>query len=187
MITLGNVKIISLMPTFMKSDIFTTAVCDALSPYFNQMEEDNLAYLIYVQIDRLDSDALDELAWEMNCTWYAPSESIEIRRDVLKNAIKVHMIKGTPAAVEMVIGSVFGSGRVEEWFDFGGTPGTFRVMTDNVTATGAQANRFIEIIEAVKRKSAHLDQIIIEMAAQLNMYVGVAVHTGDTLTIRQVV
>lgn len=187
MITLGNVRMISLIPSFMKQDPFVVAVCEAFSPYFNQMEGDNQAYLIVNQIERLGSSDLDELAQEMNCTWYNPADSMEIKQTVLKNAIKVHLLKGTAEAVEIAVRSVFGDGYVEEWFEYDGQPGCFRIVTNNRAANEGQAARLMQIVESVKRKGAHLDEIVVALASQLKMHIGIAIHIGDTQTFRQVI
>ncbi len=43
----------------------------------------------------------------------------------------VHTFRGTPYAVEQVIQTYFGDGEVSEWFEYGGQPGMFKVVTTN--------------------------------------------------------
>lgn len=187
MINLGNVNLINLQTKHMQQDPTTRALCEALNPHFQQLADEVKACLIYPRVNLLDHAALDELAWQMNITWYDTNADLDIKRQLAKSAIKVHKHRGTPYAVEEVIQTYFGDGYVLEWFEYGGAPYMFKVVTNNPTITGEQANLFIQVLEKVKRKSAHLEAIIIALSGEMNMYYAGVVHTGDRLEIRQVV
>mgnify|MGYP000897796282 CR=1 FL=1 len=187
MINLKNVDLIKLMPSYIQKDPTTQALCAALTSQFRQLADEVKACLILPRVDTLDSVALDELAWQLHIDWYDANASVEIKRQLIKNAIKVHRYRGTPYAVEQVIQDYFGDGYVEEWFEYNGQPYHFRVVTSNPSVTGELANQFAMTVESVKNVRSRLEQIIISMTAEMQIYCGNVLHTGDFITIEQVV
>lgn len=184
---LSNIDLLSLQTSVMKEDITTIAMCQALNPKFIELENETKLCLIYSRIDDLEENILDELAFELHIEWYDATAPIEVKRNLVKNSDKVHMYLGTPYAVEQVIEDYFGDGEVEEWFKYGGAPFYFNVITSNSAVTTELANQFIKAIESVKNKSSRLDQIIISLSAEFNIYFAGVVHSGDISTVRQVV
>lgn len=183
--TLDNIDFLKLMPNFLREDEFVIALSDSLNPVFRGLSQDTKLHLLQSNLDAFTEPELDLLSIDLDCTWYDSSLKIDAKRQLLSQAISVHMIKGTKAAVEMVVNTIFGSGRVAEWFEFNGVPGTFRIITSNKDATESQAQRLIKTIDAVKRATSKLDRVVIELVASIsNVRVGMAVHIKDTLTVR---
>lgn len=183
---LSNLSLLDLQTSFMKQDITTIAMCNALEPQFRQLSEEVKLCLIYSQIDNLDDATLNELAWQMSIDWYDINANLETKKTIVKNAIKVHRYRGTPYAVEEVIQTYFGDGYVQEWFEYGGEPYMFKVITTNPSVTSELANQFIKVLNSVKNVRSHLEEIIVSLSGEMNIYFGSAVHTGDFLEIRQV-
>lgn len=186
MMTFANIDLIRLMPAFLRADPYVEALCSVLNPYFHELDTETKLYLVLNQIDRLVEYDLDALAAEMELTWYSTADSIETKRSVIKTAAEILRIKGTVGAVEGAVQSVFGDGKVLEWFEYSGQPGHFKVITNNYKATDTMSERFLQIVDKVKRKSAHLDQIIVELASQMQANFGLVLHLGETITVRQV-
>ena len=183
---LKNVNLLDLQTTHMKNDPTTQALCIALNPKFQQLAEDVKKVLIYSNLDNLDEKALDELAWQMDITWYNANADTEIKRSLVKKAIKVFRHVGTPYAVEEVINIYFGDGEVQEWYEYDGEPYMFKVLISNPSVTTDLANQFIEVLNTVKNTRSHLEQIIISLSADLNIFYGGIVHVGDNIQVRQV-
>ena len=68
-------------------------------------------------IDELPEIILDVLAVELRTPAYSESYAIEVKRELIKGTLAFYSKLGTPSAVNWVIRSVFGNGKVEEWFD----------------------------------------------------------------------
>mgnify|MGYP000365305309 CR=1 FL=1 len=187
MIILKDVDLLSLQTSYMKQDTTTKAMCAALTPEFQKLSEEVKTCLIFSRINELDSEALDELAWQLHIDWYDANADIEVKRQIIKNALKVHRYRGTPYAVEQVVQDYFGDGHVEEWFEYGGDPYHFRVVTSNPSVTGEMAEQFVKAVEKVKNVRSHLEQVIISMSAEMQIYLGFVLHTGDLITVEQVV
>lgn len=116
-----------------------------------------LVVLIYPAIDNLPSDLVDALAIQLHCDFYDSRLPLEIRRKLVKTSIAWHRIKGTPAAVEMLLQTLYQDAHVSEWFEYGGRPYFFRVEVDISNTeeganpdTMAQVKRVIELAKNVR-------------------------------------
>ena len=184
---INNIDLLALQTKVMQSDPTTIGLCAALTPQLNMVSNQIDSILIYSNIDELSHEVLDILAWQFRVDWYVSNADIDTKRRLIKNAFKVHKSKGTAYAVEQVVQDMFGDGEVQEWYEYGGQPYHFKVITTNPSVTAELANQFNMVVNAVKRRSTILEQIIISLSAELNIYYAGVVHTGDNLTIRQVV
>lgn len=180
-----NLSLLELQTESMKKDPTTIAMCAALEPLLKQIAVSIDKSVIVPDIDNVSEEVLNELAWQWHVDFY--EGTVEQKRQLVKNALIIHLTKGTPFAVETLIQTIFGQGRVEEWFAYDGQPYHFRVIVDNISATGEQADKFIRLLDSAKNKRSKLDQILIGMSADFNIYTAAIVHTGDTLTLIQVV
>lgn len=180
---LKNVDLLSLQTTSMKADPTIQAMCAALTPQFRQLAEEVKLCMIYSRVDELDEAALDELAWQMHIDWYDATADITIKRQLIKTADDVHRKLGTPAAVEDIIKTYFGDGQVQEWWEYGGTNGMFNVLTTNASISDTLAAQFARVIEPVKRKSQHLDQVIVNLSGTVSEYHACVVHVGDFISV----
>lgn len=102
---------------------------------------------------------------------------------MIKNAIPFHRRKGTPSAIDDLISLLFGEGRVEEWFEYGGEPHHFQVITNNTDVTSNRAEEFIRAVESVSRLSVVLDRVAITQAEDLGIYFGGTVHMTEEFII----
>lgn len=156
---LDDIDLLSLQTAQMQKDSTVIALCKALNPKFQQLGKEVKACLIYSRIDYLGSYILDELAWQMHVDWYKATASIDVKRNLIKNALKIHRHKGTPYAVEQVVKDYFGDGYVEEWFEYAGAPYMFRVIV-NICALENGLNEFYKILDSVKNTRSHLEAVI---------------------------
>ncbi|WP_373220877.1 phage tail protein I [Mediterraneibacter gnavus] len=116
--------------------------------------------LIYSRIDELPEELVDILAFDMHVDWYDYSYPLEVKRDILKNSVKVHKKMGTKYAIEHALGALYPQSEVEEWFEYEGEPHHFRIVCD-VTSNRITAS-YTDIVNAVKmykRLSSHMDEV----------------------------
>ena len=135
-----------------------------------------------LHLNDLDDVILDYLLWE-KCIGWAEGLTSETTREqkinLINAAIELHRTKGTPYAVELLINILFGDGKVEEWFEYGGEPYHFRVVTTNPTATNDKAQQFIEAINYVKNERSHLENVILIQSEKMDLYWGGVVQIGS--------
>lgn len=129
--------------------------------------------LIYARIDELEENVLDILAYDLHVDWYAYDYPIAAKRAIIKDSVAVHKRLGTLYAVKKALGSVYPQSEVEEWFDYGGEPFSFRVILD-VTNARASAEYFTvnKAVESYKRLTAHMDDLIYQCRAALEIRIG---------------
>lgn len=188
---LNSIDLVKLQSKWMQQDKVTKGLCAALTPQLQVLAGEIIKALglplASIDYTKLQEEVMDQLALDLLISWYDFGADLQTKAEVIKNGNNFHSIVGTPAAVEAVMQVYFGDGEVQEWFQYDGEPGMFKVITSNVTVTGEKINEFIAILNAVKRGSAWLEEVIIAMSGEFNINYGYAVHTGDFLTIRQVV
>lgn len=184
---LNDLDLLKLQTKYMQNDQTVKGFSAALTEQFKQLSLEVSNVLIYSRIDQLPEEVLDIFAWQFDVDWYDANSDISVKIQAINDALLIHQIRGTPAAVQKVIEIYFGDGEVEEWFDYDGLPFHFRVTTNNPEATNEKAALLATAVEKVKRKSAVLDSVIIKTGDTMNLYDGFVLHTGDILTIEQVV
>lgn len=113
---------------------------------------------VFASIDTATGNVLDLLAIELGTQYYDDSLPIQTKRKLIKNTLVWHMNAGTPQAVEELVASVFGSGKVEEWFEYGGDPYYFKVITDTAM-TPEMVDYFFGMICKVKNVRSHIQSI----------------------------
>lgn len=118
---------------------------------------------VFSALDYMDHQVLDYLAVEFRIATYEQSYPIETKRALIRNAMGVSAHLGTAAAVQQVATTIFGESRVEEWFEYGGDPYHFRVITSNVDANQNQAEALRKTIDATKNLRSILEDVLIEV------------------------
>lgn len=123
--------------------------------------------LIYSRIEELSEDLLDLLAYDLHCDWYDYRYPVEVKRNILKNNIKIHRKLGTKYAVEKALADVYSTAKVKEWFEYNGSPFCFKV-TVNVSQTGIDEKTTKEIeakMKFYKNVRSHCDGVFYRMDA----------------------
>lgn len=184
---LKTVDVLALQTKHMKKDVAVQGYSAALTEQMRKLAVEISQASIYARIDMLPEPVLDILAWQFNVLWYETSETIEAKRQAIKHSIEIHRIKGTPAAIERVVEIYFGDGKVEEWFEYAGAPGHFRITTSNPSATAEKAILIQKAVGAVKRYSSVLDGVTINMSEDNRLYMGFVAQMASEITVGQVI
>ena len=128
--------------------------------------------LIYPAIDMLGSELINTLAIQMHCDFYDDTLPLVVRRNLVKNSIAWHRIKGTPAAVEQMIQTVYQTGVVEEWFDYGGEPFFFKVNLGDSQITTQKIKNLIKMINVSKNVRSWLEVLRFSKSIDITRYLG---------------
>lgn len=154
-------------------------VANLIDEKMHELDQMSELVSLYPRIDELSSNLINELAIQLHVDFYDTTFSLGKRRALVKNSVLWHMKKGTPAAVIGVISAAFDNASIEEWFQYGGNPYTFRLTTSGFTDKDSY-NQIIKAINATKNTRSHLDSITAETDAQLNLYTGSVMHLQST-------
>lgn len=187
MTNIEKLKVLSLLPPLLQKDRDIIAAANSLDISAKSTYQ-LIQQLNFITNPNLnDHKLLDAVAADFHVDFYDKEFSIEIKQNLIEESMILHMEKGTGAAVEDLITAVFGEGKVEEWFEYGGLPYHFKVITSNPEVTNERAQEFIRALESVKRKSAVLETVTILQSENMKLYVGTVTHTGGKYLFRQVV
>ena len=173
---LTNLEFMKLLPQFMQNDSAVRGLAAGIDSIIPQLAAEIEKLSTWDCIDELSEAELDDLAWELNIQWYDTGASMDVKRNLVRGSDAVHKKLGTKWAVENVINTYFGDGYIEEWFQYGGDPGCFRVYSSNPSLNESKFAEFISILNKVKRASAQLDGVFINLSGQMNLYAGAAIH-----------
>lgn len=147
-------------------DLYGSQITQILPDYFSQMAEvKSLSYAVsqavkrlikycrnigvYSQVEYLTEDMLDMLAVELDTQHYDNSLSLETKRKIIKNTLVWYMSAGTPSAVEELVETVFGEGKVTEWFEYADDPYYFKIQT-NALMTQDIIYEFTRLLQKAK-------------------------------------
>ena len=173
---LSDLEFIKLLPQFMQEDCSVRGLAAGIDSIVPQLAAEIEKLSTWDCIDKLTEAELDELAWELNVLWYDMSAPIDVKRNLVRESDQVYQKLGTKWAVENVINTYFGDGNIEEWFQYGGEPGRFRVYSSNPTLNEGKFTEFLNLLNKVKRASAQLDGVFITLSGEMNLHTGVALH-----------
>ena len=167
MIKLQDSNIIDILPEAFTSDPKNIALGYALQRAIQRLIGYSRTTSVYSTIETADDSVLDMLAAELDTQYYDVNLDIAAKRKLVENTLVRYGKAGTPAAVEELISSVFGEGRVEEWFDYGGAPFYFKVYTDAMF-TEDMISKFDNMLENVKNTRSKLETIVGEKILKQN-------------------
>lgn len=136
------------------------------------------------RLDELSGTILDLLNWQYHTDFYEPLHlSDEIKRDLIRQSVGWHRIKGTTAAVEWLCEAAFREAEVQEWFDYGGEPYHFRITTKGFATTPDGFATYKRLINSAKSVRSHLDSISVDYSPEkpLTINVGIARFRAGSL------
>lgn len=166
------------LPTVLQNDTNMQALAAAVATELEQLAENVRLAQLYTRIDELDETMLDTLAADFKVDWWRPEATIEEKRNALKASWYVHKHLGTKSAIETAVADYLGSGKVEEWFEYGGQPHHFRVASENNTAIITNYDAFMAVLEVVQRRSSVLEHITALLHHTQALYFGTALRVG---------
>lgn len=141
----------------------------ALSLAAAELHQKTMDYIdrsqIYTAIDRAAEEVLDALAVCWKIDWYDTEYDIDQKRRIVKTALSIRRTMGTVGAVRTQADAIYPGTTVEEWWQYGGTHGRFRLRVNVVTVEEQEQFRMMSLAEierrlaAAKRFSAHLEEV----------------------------
>lgn len=125
---------------------------------------------IYTLIDSRPEEILDVLAVQFKVDWYDSSYPLQAKRNIIKTALEVRRYYGTDWATLKAISAIYPRSEIEQWYDYGGTPGHFRVICSVDGALLPVKRREIRrSVNIYKRMAAHLDSLYLQVQTGLEV------------------
>lgn len=160
MMRLTNIVSKKLLPLFMRNDSFDLSLCTGLDEIVKDMDSrigQNLRF--WNNFDNMNEAQLDEAAEELKVHWYRYDVSVDQKREIIKAAKSIKAKLGTPYAIEEVLKIYFRDATLVEWWQYGGTRKHFKIQTYNTSTVNEDAEKFISVLDKIKRKAAILDYV----------------------------
>lgn len=180
MINLKDGKFTDIAPYNIASQPEVQAIAYAIGRQIAQVCAYADSARVYAAVEKLPEPALDVLAVELRAPAYDENYSIGVKRTLVQGALTFFMKMGTPYAVNKIIEAIFETGYIKEWFDYDGETFHFKAYTTNPAITPGDVDEFQRVLSTVKRLSAWLDEIILDLATDpMQAYLGHWLHTGE--------
>lgn len=159
MTSLRDSQIADILPDILKYRPDVQAVSYAIRMQIARIYDLSQRCRMLAGIDVIGEDVLDLLALELQSIYYDTGLPIDKKRDIIKSTLKWHWYGGTKASVEDYIRAIFGGGSVTEWYEYGGSPYTFKVDAED-TGSPMSIGRVIETIFKIKRPDTTFETYI---------------------------
>jgi phage tail P2-like protein len=153
-------KTIDIVPSSIANDPQVQSACHAIDKELEEIYGCIPSILFWPFINEQVPPLLDVLAWEMHVDVWAGWEgelSVEMKRQLINESIEWHRYKGTKWAVQHMLDTVFQGGKVTEWYEYGGDPYFFRVITQEDVVDPQAMLNVIKAIYAVKNARSWMD------------------------------
>lgn len=163
-----------------------TPLEEALEQAVNKGKPDLTPVAQLMNPDTCPAHLLGWLAWAFSVDVWEPKWPEDRKRATIRNAIKIHRVKGTRGAVRRALGAIGFEVEISEWFENGEAPRTFRIdaVSDDILEAGFPVSTELldmvsTLIDNVKPVAAHYSLRVGERMAT-NAYV----RTGTRQQVR---
>lgn len=161
--SLREARIVDGVPRIVAGQDWVQALSEALGVLHEKTLDFADASQIYTELDTAPEEILDALAVNWKIDWYDTGYTVEQKRRIVKTALTVRRLMGTVRAVKLQADAIYPGTEAEEWFDYGGDPGYFRLFV-NITDTTAEhpvvfmsPEEIERRLTTAKRWSAHME------------------------------
>lgn len=161
---LSELDFLRLLPAFMHDDKTVIALCKAVNELLGPPCGRLKTIRTWDQIENLNENELDEMAWEQDVDWYdSQNMTLNEKRATIKLAQQIKRKRGTKWAVERLISAYIGDGYVLEWYenDIEGftNPYTFVALTTNTEIDQESYTKFIEAVKVAKNERSRISGV----------------------------
>ena len=184
---MANYGLLDIVPENLLEDKHIRKITEVIDAALKDIYPETAYPALISRIDELDSDTIDSLAWQWHVDFYDQNLSLNKRRALVKNSIRWHIKKGTKAAVEEMVQTVFESGRVTEWFEYGGEPYHFKIdLLSAPRIVQEDLEKVVRVINSVKNTRSWLDSLGFIRESEGKQYYGIAPHLHKRYGVSQV-
>lgn len=155
-----SISLLDILPNSILTDPQITSAAKALDAELQSVTRAVVETLHLPRLDVLPETVVDLLAWQWHVDYYEPiGMDLDTKRRLVRESIAWHRMKGTPAAIEAVASAAFDKTTVKEWYEYGGKPYYFKIVTEDVTTDKDTLNRLRRAVDSVKNVRSWLEEI----------------------------
>lgn len=179
-------KTLEIVPSSIRNDPQVISACEAIDAELEAIYECMSAVpggiLFWPFTDQQTEPMLDIIAWEMHVDIWQGWDgdlTVEEKRDLINKSIEWHRHLGTKGVVEDMLRTVFKTGYVSEWYEYGGRPYYFRVTLQEPLGNAERLQRVMDGIMAVKNVRSWMEEeggiVVPDQVSTAQMYVAVII------------
>ncbi len=178
----SRASILSAFPYALAEDENIFALAELTADELLRICEDNEKLKIYTDIYKLGEELLDILARDFKVDWYLYDGDLESKRAQIESSFYVHRHLGTKGALLWALSDTFPGTNIEEWFEYDGRAGYFRIRSTNPQIT-ADVESLLDLIGKVKRASALLESVELSLTSDGGVTYSVACEMSGKIDI----
>lgn len=185
--SLRDAQIVDGLPRILREQAWVKALSLAAAELHRKTMDYIDGSQIYTAIDLVAEEVLDALAVNWKIDWYDTDYDIEQKRRIVKTALNIRRTMGTVGAAREQVNAIYPGTTLEEWFEYGGEPGYFRLRVNIVTVEEQEKFAMMSHAEierrlaAAKRFSAHLEEVEYYDAGGVATAYGIAANIGGAI------
>lgn len=138
--------------------------------------------MIFRNLENLPGTSLDLLAEEMDTPYYESSLPTEIKAKLIRNTLPWKMKAGTLWAVQGMVETIFKTGTVTPWYDYGGRPYFFKISTD-AEVSPERLEEIRKMIHKIKNTETTLESIVFLVDLEQNVKIKSGVTVDESVCI----
>ena len=155
-----SISLLDILPNSILTDPQIASAAKALDAELQSVTRAVVETLHLSRLDVLPETVVDLLAWQWHVDYYEPiGMDLDTKRRLVRESIAWHRMKGTPAAIEAVASAAFDKTTVKEWYEYGGKPYYFKIVTEDVTTDKDTLNRLRRAVDSVKNVRSWLEEV----------------------------
>ena len=157
-------KLSAILPQSLTSDEKIVAAAQSLDAELKKLSGEIKEVLHLPRLDELNSDVLDHLAWQYHVDNYSADFSEEIKREMIRESIYLHRIKGTKAAVLLALKAFSSNPEISEWFEYAGKEYFFKIVLHDLKDVGDDGETLLRTIFDSKNVRSWLEEILFDFS-----------------------
>jgi phage tail P2-like protein len=165
----------ALLPDSLRDDPTIKGFAAGYAVEYRRLVMDVPAVMPWERLDSHTEPVLSLMAYDVNPLLWDDAWTDEVKRGVLRNALRWRMIHGTPVCVEEFLWVIMAiETRVRSWWEYRGTPGCFRLAV-YLPALGLSCLRRVQLLEIVSRAKntrSHLEALEITASGRSAIHIG---------------
>ena len=163
LLSTDDISIYAILPDSIKQDKNIAALARALDAEWQNLCAAVHQVLLLPRLDNLPDTVLDHLAWHFHVDFYSSTFPAATKRNLIRNSILWHRLKGTPYAVRKILEPFLGKVTVEENWLYGGEPYFFKLIVSGLRDLGDEGELLLQLIDDAKNVRSWLEALTFDL------------------------
>lgn len=186
--SLLDIPLTELVPDSILSDPKVVAAARAIQGELDLLLETPAEIEFFGDLDDLPMPVMQMLAWEMGLSaieWQLALTDDD-KRQLVRDAYEINRLRGTRRSLERVFEILNMTATIEEWWEYGGDPYTFRISVLEIGGRGILPEEYAlidQLIYAYKPLRSWMDSILFMVTSRGELCVTTKLLSADTITV----